>query len=119
MSIYRAVPNPHVRVSALIMLGLVAGILLAGCNFQQRQPEGTPQGGAGGAATQAVVQPTPVLGAAEPTGGAPVSTTVAPAGSPTINATSEADDPLATEVDQDLQQLDNLNNSADQLTDQP
>jgi hypothetical protein len=123
MSIHRAVPNPHIRVSTLIVLGLAAAIMLAGCNFQ-RQSEGTPQSGPG---TQAVVQPTSVLGptnapatagVVEPTGSAPASTVVAPAGSPTIGTTSETD-ALATEVDQDLQQLDDLNNSADPLDDQP
>ncbi len=121
-----------VRFLAASLSLLIIGGGLAGCNLtrqNQNQPPsvnnpgaqptqavGKPAGGSGqtNPSNPAASNPGQAPGAASgsASGGAVVTQ---PAGSPSVAPTTAADAAL----DQDLQQLQNLNNSADNLDDQP
>jgi hypothetical protein len=105
------------RLIAISLPGLLIAAGLAGCNLQQQQ-----SGGGSGGVSATAAPATPVIA---PVGATPEGQTLA-----TPEATSEATqevtasetsvpDPVGDAIDQLLSQFDNLNTTADQMTDQP
>jgi len=119
--------NLYIRFSAAIALGLSAALLLGGCALQRQSQGSQPVGPATEAIVQPV-QPTAAVGAPDnvpvtpevsaPDGSTPADSATSPDSPAAIEATSE-DDVIADQLDQELQQLDDLNNSTDPLDDNP
>jgi len=92
------------------LLGLLIAVTLAGCNLQQRQQSGGPPQQDNNGAPVATAQDGGSDGQA---------TSESSDGSATTVETPSAGDPQGDEVDNLLNQLDDLNNTADQMTDEP
>lgn len=108
----------HARPILMAIAAAGLAVSLAGCNWQRDDGQGNPP--AGGAVNnpnpsgETVQQP-----ATAETGGVTAPATEQPAAAVgTVEATGTTD-PLEAEIDQGLQELDDLNNSADTLEDQP
>lgn len=109
MNIHQAFPTTS-RLK-LAALAAIIGLALAGCNFSRNNQIVQPTAGSVVQPTQAVVQP-------EPTTAAPAATAEPPTETPAATATSETA-ALESEIDQSLQDLDNMNSTADQFDDVP
>jgi hypothetical protein len=101
----------------MAIASLVVAATVAGCNFQRDSNQPPATDAVQNASTGAPNQP-----ATADTGDAvasPAQATDLPSGvTPTVEATSDTD-PLGTEIDQALDELDSLNATADPLDDQP
>lgn len=98
------------RSFRLAIASLAIGVAVAGCNLQRDSQNQPP--------TEGVALNAP--GTAENSGGeSPAAgSEQPPAVTEAVEATSESDQ-LSSDIDEDLQELDNLNATADPLDDQP
>lgn len=101
------------QIGTVLMAALLL-VSLAACNLQRKQDDGAPSGGPTGAVQPAVVE------TGQPAN-APTEAVIdgAPTAAPEVVVTTPDADPQGDEVDQDLQELEGLNNSADPMDDEP